>query len=301
MPVYNGACTVHKMIDSIILQSYHNWELIAVDDGSSDNTFDILTQYAEKDHRIKVIHKENGGVASARQTGLENVSGQYIIHTDADDWIEPSMLKDMLHHINKSNADIVIADYYSDKSGEKSELISQHTDCLNQIILKSLFSGHLHGSLCNKLIKSDLFKKYSISFEPGINYCEDLLVLTKILMHPEVKVSYLNKGYYHYVLDGDSITRSTSPKAFESLCRFHKIAEALLSKEEGFENIHKEFDYKEFIIFFTNKLYHNNKELKAKLKNVRDTAKRRSGLRWKLGFSCIDMGLISLSHKLIKF
>ena len=92
IPVYNAEKTLHRCIDSILAQTFSDFEVLLIDDGSKDKSGEICDEYARKDSRIKVCHKENGGVSSARNTGLSKAMGEYVIHCDADDFIEPEML-----------------------------------------------------------------------------------------------------------------------------------------------------------------------------------------------------------------
>lgn len=110
LPVYNAERTLKRCLDSILMQSYCNYEVIIVDDGSIDNSGKICDSYSLNDKRFRVVHTKNAGVASARQLGVSLATGEYIIHIDADDWIETNMLRDMLNEI--SDADILISDYY---------------------------------------------------------------------------------------------------------------------------------------------------------------------------------------------
>ena len=114
MPVYGVEDYVGKSIESIQAQTYENWELWAVDDGSPDNSGKICDEYATKDNRIKVIHKENGGAPSARNTAIDKATGDYFYFMDSDDWAEPTMLGDMVELAENKNAQLVIAGYYID-------------------------------------------------------------------------------------------------------------------------------------------------------------------------------------------
>lgn len=95
VPVYKAETYLHRCVDSILAQTFTDWELILVDDGSPDQSGKICDEYAKKDQRVKVIHKENGGVSSARQRGLDESVGEYTIHADPDDWVEPEMLDEL--------------------------------------------------------------------------------------------------------------------------------------------------------------------------------------------------------------
>ena len=112
VPVYNTEKYLPRCIDSILAQTFTDFELLLIDDGSTDKSGTICDEYAKKDKRIRVFHKENGGVSTARQLGIDKAIGIYSIHTDGDDWIEKDMLKDMYDKIIEKNADILIADFF---------------------------------------------------------------------------------------------------------------------------------------------------------------------------------------------
>ena len=111
IPAYNIEDYIGRCLDSIISQTYKNLEIIVVDDGSRDYTGEILDNYAKKDRRIKVIHKENGGVSSARNKGIEAAEGDYIGFIDGDDLIEPEMYKTLVDLLEEENADIAHCGY----------------------------------------------------------------------------------------------------------------------------------------------------------------------------------------------
>lgn len=120
VPAYNIEDYIGNVIDSIIGQTYLNWELILINDGSKDCTGDICEEYAKKDNRIRVIHKENGGLVGARKSGLKEAEGEYIFYVDGDDWITSDALELLCECAKRENADIVIADYIHVQGDEKS-------------------------------------------------------------------------------------------------------------------------------------------------------------------------------------
>ena len=117
IPVYNVSRYLPQCFDSVISQTYRNLEIIVIDDGSTDDSGSICDQYAEKDDRIHVIHTDNRGLASARNLGLENVSGEYISFIDSDDWIEPQTIEMRIGAALETEADIVNARYCSEYMG----------------------------------------------------------------------------------------------------------------------------------------------------------------------------------------
>lgn len=215
-PVYNAERYITKCLDSILAQTFQDWELILVDDESPDKSGIICDEYATKDSRIIVIHKKNGGVGAARQTGLDTVTGEYVIHVDPDDWVEPTMLQELYTKAIAEAADVVICDYYVDTK-KKSSLVKQQPTSLDaKNILKELFQ-RLHGSCCNKLVKRACYNKLKACFFPGINYCEDLLFWIQIYAYLDVKTAYLNRAFYHYYVDQShqSITANYSRSFFK--------------------------------------------------------------------------------------
>ena len=197
VPVYNAEKYLSKCLDSIIAQTYTYWEAILVDDGSPDNCGKICDEYASKDNRFKVIHQPNGGVSVARQTGLDNATGDYIIHCDPDDWIEPTMLEEMLNYSISQDADMVICDIIEEQaSGPR--YFSQHFDIpiSAKDVQGLIINNWIFGSLWNKLVKASCIKKTTFS-PSNISYCEDTLFNVKVL-NQDIKVVHLAKAFYHY-------------------------------------------------------------------------------------------------------
>lgn len=233
VPVYNAEKYLRRCVDSILAQSFTDFELILVDDGSPDGSSVICDEYAKNDKRIKVIHKENGGVASARQCGIDNAAGEYTIHADPDDWVEPTMLEELYNKAKKTDADMVICDFYVDTDKNSIYNRQEVSSETSQQVLVDLLFHRLHGSLWNKLIKLACYTDYNIKFVERLNYCEDYLVCVKMLLN-NLKVAYVNNAFYHYdqVLNNDSITRKFSTKTLEQLKMFVANLEKLIPENE---------------------------------------------------------------------
>lgn len=116
MAVHNARSTMDRMLQGLQEQTLDDFEIIIVDDGSTDGSSMICDEYAAHDKRIKVIHQDNGGVSAARQTGLNAACGKYVIHADADDYVEPMMLERLYAKAEEENADVVFCDYFVDES-----------------------------------------------------------------------------------------------------------------------------------------------------------------------------------------
>lgn len=234
VPVYNTGKYLHRCIDSIIAQTFTDWECLLIDDGSTDDSSNICDEYANNDSRIKVFHKENGGVASARQLGTDKASGHFSIHVDADDRIDKEMLQLMYDKAIKSNADIVISDYFDEKNkslGRKSHN-NWNDNCSALDVSKAIVSNKMIGTLWNKLIRHNLYKKFNVSYIRGINYCEDVLILVQILLHP-VKIVFLRKAFYYYNKENPtSITTNYTKETFDGRIKYIQELRKLLPLAE---------------------------------------------------------------------
>lgn len=240
IPVYKAEKTIHKCLDSILTQSMKEWEIVLVDDGSPDDSGETCDEYVAKDSRFRVIHQQNAGVSAARQTGLETVTGEYIIHTDPDDWVEPQMLEDLYTKAVADGADMVICDMYRD-FGDKCQYYKQDViDTNPQSILNEIFRGNIHGSCCNKLIKHSCIEKYGAKFPNGVNYCEDVCFLVQLLKY-DIKVTYLNKAYYHYIQNLGSITNTYTIETLKTHQRYVQFLMEHLPEDSFPVVVSKEF------------------------------------------------------------
>lgn len=288
VPVYNTEKYIRKCLDSIIAQTYTNWEAILVNDGSTDNSGKICDEYAAKDNRFKVIHQENGGVSVARQTGLDNATGGYIIHCDPDDWIEPTMLEEMLQCSISNNADMVICDIAENNNG-KINVIQMDLPTIEKgkNIQRLLVEQKLHGSCCNKLVKAELCKK--VRFYPKeITLSEDELYNIRLL-NQNLKVCYVPKALYNYRIDNQqSLCHSNDAKIITSKTIIINELEKFLDKED-FENF---IVIKETILraMFMKKLF---KEMKSTFTEVHGTIigrHKKYRITTPLGY-CFEMAL----------
>lgn len=301
MPVYNSATTVARSLDSFISQTFADWELIAVNDGSTDASLEVLKRYASRDSRIIVLDKANGGVASARQAGMDKVAGTYFIHADSDDWVEPDMLEGMLGMAKRESADIVIADYFVECRNGKVERIRQKPGSLEAgDVLYSIYAKDIFGGLCHKLILKSVYDNAHASFIDGVDYCEDVLLLTQILRGSCLKISYLEKAYYHYILADNSLTRNISPRSFRSLEKFTNIFPAMIPNEKRYDSIIEKSRLDLFVAGFMNNIYDKNTQ-RLEFEKIRNLAYATPSVRWKAGFYCIESGWSWMAHKLIRF
>lgn len=209
VPVYKAEKYLRNCINSILKQTFAEFEILLIDDGSPDGSGRICDEYALIDDRVKVFHKVNGGVSSARQCGLDNAIGEYIIHIDPDDWVEPNMLTELYQKVVEDTSDMVICDYLVENYNENTiKYIKQEPSRLDHtVVLKELF-GHLHGSCCNKLVKKSCFDKFEVSFPLELSHCEDLYVNVLLLLN-KIKIAYMPKAYYHYIIGNNENSLTT--------------------------------------------------------------------------------------------
>ena len=229
VPVYKAEHYLARCVDTLLAQTFDDFEAILVDDGSPDNSGAICDEYALKDKRVRVIHQPNAGVSMARQKGLDNARGEYVIHADPDDWVEPDMLKELYAKVKEEDADMVICDFYA-HYGEKVVYERQQPSSLDpNTVLCDLFK-HLHGSCWNKLVRRVCFLKFDIQFSEGVSFCEDLLINSTLLQH-NIKVAYLSNAFYHYdcCINSNSLVRKKTSATFEKDKRLILLFEKALS------------------------------------------------------------------------
>lgn len=196
VPIFQSELTLQRCLDSILIQTFCDFELLLVDDGSTDGSIDVCNEYARKDDRIKVLHKSHSGVSDTRQLGLENAKGKYVIHCDSDDWMEPTMIYELYSKAKETNADMVVCDYYRQSKSAK-DVHQEFPNGLdsNKPIAKQVKS--LSYCMWNKLVKRSLFEKFKLTFPQGILMAEDVYV-TMILLNHNIHVEYVPLTLYHY-------------------------------------------------------------------------------------------------------
>ena len=211
VPVYNMEQYLDRCMQSILQQTYCRLEIILVDDGSTDTSPAMCEEYAKKDNRVKVIHKQNGGLSDARNAGLVIASGNYIGYVDSDDWIEPDMYERMYQACVEYNAQIAVCRYFREYknqtvAGGDGSVVPLSRDAL----LRAYISGDdrfvIYNSVWSKLFHRDLVE--GMVFPKGRN-SEDIMYTTRAFCRVKQAV-YLDQCFYHYVLDREgSIMNAT--------------------------------------------------------------------------------------------
>ncbi len=197
IPVYNTAKYLRICLGSLKRQTLGNIEFILVDDGSTDESGKICDEIADNDSRFRVIHQKNGGLAVARQTGLDNAKGEYIIVCDSDDWVEENMYELLYKKAIETDTDIVVCGYYAEYGDGKSIPKQTWFKEKDGFVDNGDFLRRGAGSSWIKLVKKSLFERTEASYVSGINMGEDALIFYK-LMKGNPKVCQIDANLYHY-------------------------------------------------------------------------------------------------------
>jgi glycosyltransferase involved in cell wall biosynthesis len=237
VPIYKVEQYIERCARSLFEQTFKDIEIIFVNDSSPDNSIKILQnvidEYPERSKQISIInHEANKGVAAARNTGLDIVSGEYILQVDSDDWIEGSMVEELYKAAKASDSDLVWTDFFVDFPNDtknpiyrKQNVPTKVNDCVIGIL-----SGSLHAGLWNKLMKRDNYLLNNLRFPEGINMSEDI-VFSILFLLKTTKIIYLPKAFYHYMQNPDSITIARTRQSYDSEIKVAKILEGFLQKE----------------------------------------------------------------------
>lgn len=207
VPIYNVEMYLEECINSLIHQTYSNIEIILIDDGSSDSSGKICDKYKKIDNRIRVVHKENGGVSSARNAGIRLVNTKYISFVDPDDYVSEQFIEKLYNSLVDNSADIAVCNFFTIREKNIIEDRKIKNNSLNQEeALRLLVKDEIMSSyLWNKMFKKELFE--NLQFDIGYRY-EDIRIMHKIFLKAK-KIVMIEDSLYYYRIRMDSITNST--------------------------------------------------------------------------------------------
>lgn len=298
VPVYNVERYLHKCIQSIVNQSYKNLEIILVDDGSTDMSRGICQSFAQKDKRIFIECKKNGGLSSARNYGLEKAKGEYVCFIDGDDYVHPDMIKILYKEICNSGEDFVYCQYQKVNENEEyyfEELAQQYTTVVQskKEAFHVLLSEELEIKLAwNKLYKKSLFN--DVKYKEGYLH-EDEYIIHHLLNKVE-KIKKINLKLYYYIQREGSIMSSLSIK---------RMTDTIEAYEDRIKLIKNEPELSEFLYMSMLTLLSLCKTLYIKMKNgmnQEDTEIANKILKstFKKWYECIPTKYKRMSDKLFK-
>lgn len=213
LPIYNGEKFIADTINSLLGSTYHNLEILLIDDGSTDSSLEICRNYAASDSRIRVFHKKNGGIAKARNYGLNHATGDYIGFCDQDDEVSKEMYHQMMNRLSEDGSQAAICGCYRKKKSGEKVIFEKYTDALldrhliqNKLLLPMLFKGFdaygnseidIYPTIWNCIVSKKLISEKNMRFFSFVNYEDDLIMLLQILLHAE-KISTLSDILYDW-------------------------------------------------------------------------------------------------------
>ncbi|MFI3314810.1 MAG: glycosyltransferase family A protein [Rikenellaceae bacterium] len=236
IPVYNTVAYLDECLRSVLSQSYNNFELLLIDDGSSDGSGEICDKYAKCDSRIKVFHKENGGVSSARNLGLEVACGSWVVFLDGDDFLQPEALEKAVLEAN-NGCDIILC--YATNSNEPQKKLYEYNSILknSKIASNELFlrHGYTRGSVMGSFYNREFLNRFNIRFVEGIQNNEDSYFFG--LAQHYASYIYLSDIYFYIV----NVREGSASRSWDGV-RVEKMIDSIVKFETDIKN--RATDYK---------------------------------------------------------
>lgn len=246
VPVYNAQQSIRRCVDSILNQEFVDFEAILVDDGSTDESGSICDEYAQRDSRIRVIHKPNTGVSDSRNIAIKAARGEYLQFMDSDDWITTDATSLFYKAAKEHGCDMVIADFYR----VVGQRVSQKGDIdADEVMTREEFASHMmenpadfyYGVLWNKFFKKEIVEKYQLRMDKNISWCEDFMFNLEYIRHTE-SIYALGVPVYYYVKtkgslasQGMNITKTIQMKRMV-FSYYHKFYKAVFTEEDYEKN-----------------------------------------------------------------
>lgn len=256
VPCYNVSTYLPECLDSVIAQTLEDIEIICVDDGSTDNTLEILNDYAKRDARVKVITKPNAGYGNSMNMGMDAATGEYIGIVESDDWVEKTMFADLYETAKKFDADVVKSDYYefATKDGGMQVYIQTPTDprFYNKVISAYTTEDiyHFRMNTWTGIYKTSMIRLFDIRHNesPGASYQDNGFWFKTISLANSVV--YVDKAYYHYRQDNPNSSINSKGKVF-CMCDEYKFIREFVEANPDIKNAHLEsFLAKQYYNYF---------------------------------------------------
>ncbi len=217
VPVYNAEKTIGRCVSSILNQEYRDFELLLLDDGSTDASGEICDTYAKKDPRVRVLHKANSGVSDTRNRGIARARGKYLQFADSDDWLTPEATKFLVQAVTEHNCDMVIADFYrvigervSQKGSIEEEGVMEQADFAIKMMQKP--ADFYYGVLWNKLYKRSIIEKHHLRMDSSVSWCEDFMFNLEYVRHARTIYALRVPVYYYVKTKGSLVSQGISVK-----------------------------------------------------------------------------------------
>lgn len=231
VPVYNASATLQKCVDSILQQSFKDFEVLLIDDGSSDNSDKICNEYIQKDKRVRVFHKINDGVSSARNCGLQHVCGKWIVFVDSDDWLEKDFLLNLMKY---ADYQFIVGGFkrFGEKSDEAKPKVSQRINVKKDLTLlfESTLDKFIFWYVWGKLFRKDIIEEYHIKFYENMKYNEDNCFVLEYMSHID---------NFMYVSTSEYIHLFENKRAKKYKMNFVQFKEHISQQEKSFLQLEK--------------------------------------------------------------
>ena len=231
VPAYNNSSYIQGCLNSLKKQSYKNIEIIIVNDGSTDNTGNILQNYADSDDRIIVVNQINSGTYKSRINGIQKASGELLLNIDSDDYLELDAVELLVEKMNETGADVVIGNHFIHQYGKKSLVKNEiPNDGQESSIIKFLLLGKLRGYIWGRLFKKCLLERIELPLERA--FSEDVLINFYVFSNYKVKLALVEKGILNYIMHDTNVSNSNKSETIEAFFHETKIVDQLLQKKE---------------------------------------------------------------------
>ena len=217
VPVYNSEKTLSRCIDSILNQTYRDFELILLNDGSTDTSGEICDAYAKRDSRVRVVHKENTGVSDTRNRGIDLARGEYLQFLDSDDWITPDATALFVRTATEQQCDMVISQFYrvigehvSQKGAIDEDGLMDRSTYANHMMQKP--ADFYYGVLWNKFYKRSIITEHRLRMDQSISWCEDFMFNLEYVRHTQTIYAMKVPVYYYVKTKGSLVSQGMSMK-----------------------------------------------------------------------------------------
>lgn len=238
VPVYNTEKYLKRCVDTLVHQTYEHLEIVLVDDGSRDKSGKLCDEYALADQRVRVIHKENGGLVSAWKKGVEESTGEYLCFVDSDDWVDLNMIEEMAEQLKGLVKEIVASDYVIEREGGGKQYVWQQLPpgeydrkALEEEVIPNLLGRewrYVTISRCMKLISRQLIMDNCRYSDPAARMGEDITIMIPSLIDCERLVIMEHKAYYHYLLVAESMAHKYDKGMYEDIRLLRRIMQQVV-------------------------------------------------------------------------
>lgn len=260
VPIYNVSQYLPQCLDSLCGQTYCDLDIILVNDGSTDGCYEICEEYRKKDSRIRVIHKENGGLVSARKAGIQVALGQYIAYVDGDDWIEPNMYERMHQVITQQKADVVMCGRYEDTGevhkqvfhgipeGRYDKQALQDRVYPGMIVNNAFFEWGIFPSVWDKLFRRECVERFQLAVDESITMGEDAACVYPCLLNVE-SIYIMRECLYHYRQTTASMVKQVQDSVVERK-RFQVLYQSVMTELNKYKGIYDlRNQWREYVLF----------------------------------------------------